>query len=158
MTQRKYPDWMFHEEGVDYAVIEYADGSIRREEVSTSADIQKGATKRAVESKKKPCGCGKNKTQEIGSQAVEPQRLGLRDIAHGAVGKAKSVLGVGIAPASDISLRQALCQPCGYRNMDKCGICHCPIKDKTRLASESCPAGYWEATQKVVEGEVFDKN
>ena len=151
--QKKYPDWMFREDGVSYAVVEYSDGTIKRERVSSKEEIRGRAGKRDRVVPKKPCGsCGeKNKN-------LEPVKMGVKEYAQGAIGKLKSISGIGIAQQEVIDMRLEICTPCEHRSMKHCSICHCPIKDKTRLASESCPAGFWDSVDGVlVEGEVIDR-
>ena len=151
--QKKYPDWMFHEDGVSYAVVEYSDGTIKRERVTSEKEIRERSKKLDRAVPKKPCGsCGeKNKN-------LEPVKMGVREYAQGAVGKLKSISGIGIAPQDVIDMRLEICTPCEHRSMKNCGICHCPIKDKTRLANSECPAGFWNKVDSdVVEGEVVDR-
>jgi len=150
---KKYPDWMFQEDGVSYAVVEYADGTIKRERLTSKEEIQKGASKRRGSVKRKPCGsCGKH------NHDLEPVKMGVRELAQGAIGKLKSISGIGIAPQDVIDMRLEICTPCEHRSMKHCSICHCPISDKTRIASESCPAGFWDRVDGVlVEGEVIDR-
>ena len=144
---------MFREDGVSYAVVEYSDGTIKRERVTSQEEIQRNVDKRKGSVKRKPCGsCGeKNKN-------LDPVKMGVRELAQGAIGKLKSISGIGIATQDVIDMRLEICTPCEHRSMKNCGICHCPIKDKTRIASESCPAGFWDSVDGVlVEGEVIDR-
>lgn len=81
-------------------------------------------------------------------------------VAHGAVGLAKAVLGVGKAPQAVVAERRNLCRACehatrnaaprfaatgGLTSLSRCKLCSCVIIAKTRNAEESCPDGRWGA-------------
>ncbi len=71
--------------------------------------------------------------------------------AKGAIGLARSVLGVGLASPRQIEQRLAICRACpeavpcvhNTRQVCKCDICHCWLRHKTRLKRERCPLGQW---------------
>tara|TARA_Y100000310_G_scaffold295800_1_gene327493 strand:- start:265 stop:606 length:342 start_codon:yes stop_codon:yes gene_type:complete len=66
-------------------------------------------------------------------------------LLKGAKGIAKSTLGIDIAGKDTIKIRRQICEDCDKRKDKRCGACGCYIVHKTRLASESCPNGYWVA-------------
>lgn len=39
--------------------------------------------------------------------------------------------------------RQAICDPCPFRDGEQCGVCSCFIEAKTRLNTEACPKRKW---------------
>ena len=47
--------------------------------------------------------------------------------------------------------REAICNPCEHNQGGRCKLCGCSIcgqiLNKTRLSTESCPAGKWPVTQ-----------
>jgi hypothetical protein len=42
-----------------------------------------------------------------------------------------------------VEARQALCDPCPFRDEDRCSVCTCDIEAKTRLNTEKCPKRKW---------------
>ena len=45
-----------------------------------------------------------------------------------------------------LKARLDICAACEHLRkapIEHCGICHCPIKSKTRVARSSCPKGKW---------------
>lgn len=51
--------------------------------------------------------------------------------------------GAGDAPPEQAKKRYQLCLVCPNRNNDNCGLCGCPVKEKTAWASETCPINKW---------------
>jgi hypothetical protein len=42
------------------------------------------------------------------------------------------------------SKRLAICNRCPYRTRDnRCTLCGCFVRAKTKVATEKCPNGYW---------------
>ena len=74
------------------------------------------------------------------------QKSLVKTALDGAIGVTKSVLGVGIACEEVIASRRDACETCSYRKGKRCGKCGCVIRHKTRVAGESCPMGYWVAS------------
>jgi len=75
-------------------------------------------------------------------------RAGARRIAHGAAGLAKAAAGLGKADGNVMMRRWAMCDSCRHAEkfagiVQTCGICHCMLRAKIRLADESCPIGRW---------------
>ena len=90
------------------------------------------------------CGDKKNKTLVAKTKHV----------VAGAVKRCKSVAGIGIASNDIIESRRAMCRTCPHADPCAppwaskkcvCGKCGCPLKHKTRLADETCPAEKWVA-------------
>jgi hypothetical protein len=78
------------------------------------------------------------------------QRTGLAQLAHGAVGSIKALVGIDRAPDSVIAARVQVCRQCDRATRHRDGVrvlrcleCTCWIKPKTRLAGEKCPLGRW---------------
>ena len=77
-------------------------------------------------------------------------KSGLAQLAHGAVGLTKALVGIDRAPAAVIAARRAICQQCDRATRHRDGVrvrrcleCKCWIKLKTRIAGETCPLGKW---------------
>jgi hypothetical protein len=80
----------------------------------------------------------------------EKNKTGLTQLAHGAVGLTKALVGIDRAPAAVTEARRAICRQCDRATRHKDGVrvlkcleCSCWIKPKTRLAGERCPLGKW---------------
>lgn len=75
----------------------------------------------------------------------------VKHIVHGAARLAQSAAGVGLADATTIERRRAICRACEHavpcqanpKRYCKCARCGCWLKHKTRLAGERCPVGKW---------------
>ena len=66
-------------------------------------------------------------------------------VVKGAVKLAQSELGLGIAADKTIAARRAACEACDRWDHGRCNECGCYTYAKTRLKSEACPLGKWDA-------------
>jgi len=73
----------------------------------------------------------------------EPQARGFGDFVKGAVGLAKSELGIGHADDETIAERRRICKSCEHQDLGVCGECGCYCAAKVRLSKETCPIGEW---------------
>ncbi len=77
--------------------------------------------------------------------------MGCASCLKGAVGIAKSVVGVDRAPSAEVVRRLAVCGACEQgvpckrdsSRACRCSVCRCALSLKTRVASERCPLGRW---------------
>jgi hypothetical protein len=72
----------------------------------------------------------------------------LADVAHGAAGLVKVMIGRDKASPELVAQRQAICEGCEHRVMrlgvfHQCDICKCATAAKIRLKGEKCPVGKW---------------
>jgi hypothetical protein len=71
---------------------------------------------------------------------------GVGQIVRGAIGLAKSELGIGTAiSAEQIAARRSVCESCDRWDHGRCMECGCYTYAKTRLTHERCPLGKWGA-------------
>jgi len=73
---------------------------------------------------------------------IAGKRLNAGEIAKGAIGLAKAMVGVDRASDQTIHFRQAICRVCEYQDLGECSGgpgCKCWIKPKTQIASQKCP-------------------
>ena len=63
----------------------------------------------------------------------------------GVSGLVRSHLNIGIAADEAIAARRAACEACDRWDHGRCGECGCYTFAKTRLRSEKCPLGKWDA-------------
>jgi hypothetical protein len=63
----------------------------------------------------------------------------------GAVKLAAVELGLWRPPAELVAARRAACEACDRWDHGRCGECGCYTFAKTRLRSEKCPLGKWDA-------------
>ena len=82
-------------------------------------------------------------TAQLKKTELTKQKGLFKRTTEGVVGLGKSILGFGLACSKTIRERRSVCQGCHYRNRGNCMECGCIIKHKTRVASESCPVGFW---------------
>ena len=80
----------------------------------------------------------------------EKNKTGLAQLAHGAVGLTKALVGIDRAPAAVVAARVQACRQCDRATRHKDGVrvlkcleCSCWIKLKTRLTRERCPLDRW---------------
>jgi len=66
-------------------------------------------------------------------------------ISRGAVGLAKSFLHIDRPSEEVIEKRWAICENCEFYKHWQCTVCGCIASQKVKVASESCPKGYWKA-------------
>lgn len=58
-------------------------------------------------------------------------------------------LASGFATQEVAEKRRAICKDCEFRiagksgELGKCGVCGCPLVNKTRFVRSSCPKGKW---------------
>lgn len=90
------------------------------------------------------------------------------NLAQGVAGNVKAMVGIERPPDDVVRARRRLCLKCEHAipcldagiiiigRKCKCGACEgpikCPIKSKTAVASQECPAGKWPAV-KPASGE-----
>jgi len=48
-----------------------------------------------------------------------------------------------LAEEEIVEHRQAICDPCPFRDGEQCGVCSCFIEAKTRINTEQCPKRFW---------------
>jgi hypothetical protein len=73
---------------------------------------------------------------------------GCHKIINGAIGVAKNILDIDIAPGILVNQRRDICLKCEYNSghmtsSSMCKKCGCFIILKTRLKSEECPIQKW---------------
>jgi hypothetical protein len=66
-------------------------------------------------------------------------------IVRGAAGLIQSELNIGVAADEVIAARRAACEACDQWDHGRCKSCGCYTFAKTRLRSEKCPLGKWDA-------------
>lgn len=104
--------------------------------------------------KHEDCSSCKNKRarqQEAKQEQPQPEQPsespqgfgGLADKVKGAMGMAKSELGIGHADDETIERRRTLCKGCEHQDLGVCGKCGCYCAAKVRLKKEKCPIGVW---------------
>lgn len=74
-----------------------------------------------------------------------PKRSFLKTITSGAVGSARAVLGIDRASDEEIEKRWSICSKCEFHKHWQCLECGCVVSLKIKVASESCPKGFWQA-------------
>ena len=109
---------------------------------------QNGATgfERTANNTPKEDDSPKDKEQSDGCSSCGKKnkgRRGLKDLAKGAVGLAKSELGVGHAPPEIIELRSSVCRSCDRQDLGVCQECGCYCAAKVKLTKERCPLDKW---------------
>ena len=91
--------------------------------------------------------CGRNKATETNEakidQEPQSQARGFGDFVKGAVGLAKSELGIGHADDETIAERRRICKSCEHQDLGVCDECGCYCTAKVRLSKETCPIGEW---------------
>lgn len=87
------------------------------------------------------CGCGKKKAAKD-ERARSDAKSWLR-MAKGAVGLAKTAVGVDQADDEAVAARWDECSGCSRNEAGVCGECGCHLSAKVRLTRESCPIGRW---------------
>jgi len=65
------------------------------------------------------------------------------NVFKGAVGIAKSRIGIDAASKYLTSLRRGICAECPERSGWFCKMCLCLIHEKSRVKSEKCPLDLW---------------
>lgn len=66
----------------------------------------------------------------------------------------KSAYKEGVKAPEEVSqLRIEVCNNCPKFDGEKCGVCGCYMKYKTKLLAAKCPENYWD--QKLVEKAMF---
>ena len=102
------------------------------------------------DSKPQKCSsCEKQKEQQENEKPEDEKGnsprgfVGLADKVKGAVGIAKSELGIGHADDETIERRRTICKGCEHQDLGVCGKCGCYCAAKVRLKSQSCPIGEW---------------
>lgn len=94
---------------------------------------------------KKPgggCGCGGKKKAAAEERERTDAKSWLR-MAKGAVGLAKTAVGVDQAGEETVAARWAVCEGCDSNSAGVCGECGCHLSAKVRLTRESCPIERW---------------
>lgn len=68
----------------------------------------------------------------------------LRQVAHGAKGLGKVILGIDRPAKQVLTLRMSVCKKCPHLTAKLfCERCGCLIVAKARILAEDCPAGKW---------------
>ena len=75
--------------------------------------------------------------------AAKRQKRTFVQLARGAIGITKEVLGADAAPDETVDERWATCSNCPKNDRGICLDCGCHLSAKVRLAGESCPDGQW---------------
>lgn len=67
-------------------------------------------------------------------------------VAHGAISLFKVLFGIDASDATTVLARKAICEVCPHYEPSTfgfstahCGLCHCLLEAKVRLAAEQCP-------------------
>jgi len=68
-----------------------------------------------------------------------------KQLAKGALGIAKDVLGIDAAADDVVSARWSICSNCQENDRGVCAKCGCHLSAKSRIGSETCPLGKWSA-------------
>ena len=76
----------------------------------------------------------------------------VRAVIHGAAGIAKALTGTGGADEATVKARTEICRTCENAILtagvlERCKLCGCSTWAKVRVASESCPARKWGASE-----------
>jgi len=90
--------------------------------------------------------CGKPKGTCKGcdkSNTSNDEKRSVAGIIKGAVGLAKSELGIGAASKKEIDDRRAICIGCDKQVLGVCSECGCYCAAKVKIAKERCPIGKW---------------
>lgn len=95
--------------------------------------------------------CG-NKKDKGCKNCRDKKKRSLGDTIKGAVGLAKSEMGVGTVDDSTLEHRRQLCILCDRQDLGVCSECGCYCAAKVKLKKERCPLGKWE------RGEIGDGN
>tara|TARA_R110002167_G_scaffold160158_1_gene356041 strand:+ start:443 stop:919 length:477 start_codon:yes stop_codon:yes gene_type:complete len=96
--------------------------------------------------------CGSKEGKGCKSCRDKKKKRSLRSTIKGAVGLAKSEMGVGTVDDSTLEHRRQLCILCDRQDLGVCGECGCYCAAKVKLKKERCPLGKWE------RGEIGDGN
>jgi len=62
----------------------------------------------------------------------------LAHVAHGAIGIAKSVAGIGLVSSTELIHRRKICGKCPNNKLGICADCGCVIVFKTTQADQKC--------------------
>lgn len=92
--------------------------------------------------------CGKSKNVNPSPPLSEPEtqsdeKRGVASMIRGAVGLAKSELGIGAASEEEVSDRRSICIGCDKQVLGVCSECGCYCAAKVKIAKERCPIGKW---------------
>lgn len=93
-----------------------------------------------------------NKKDKGCKNCRDKKKRSLGDTIKGAIGLAKSEMGVGTVDDSTLEHRRQLCILCDRQDLGVCGECGCYCAAKVKLKKERCPLGKWE------RGEIGDGN
>lgn len=91
-------------------------------------------------------------TDQEGAEMAPTIPMG--QIAANLVGTVKDLAVGGITDSRLAGIRHATCRSCRFYHAgnDKCTICGCVMKAKTRVALARCPAGLWPDQQNTNSG------